>query len=82
MQKGSSRYKKGPQVKRVKLFRILSLNVMTAVLPHEPVPGEAGHLPPEGGHELRLGQAEQEGLGVDSEDSSELIVLNNKEFQC
>ena len=56
--------------------------MVTAVLLHEPVPEEAGHLPSEGGHELRLGQAEQEGLGVDSEDSSELIVLNNKEFQC
>ena len=56
--------------------------MVTAVLLHEPVPEEAGHLPPEGGHELRLGQAEQEGLGVDSEDSSELIVLNSKEFQC
>ena len=46
--------------------------MVTAVLLHEPVPEEAGHLPPEGGHELRLGQAEQEGLGVDSEQSSEL----------
>ena len=54
--------------------------MVTAVLLHEPVPEEAGHLPPEGGHELRLGQAEQESLEIDSEDSSEPIVSNSKEF--
>ena len=57
--------------------------MVTAVsLDDEPVSEEAGHSSPEGEHELRLGQTEQEGLGVDSEDSSELIVLNSKEFQC
>ena len=47
--------------------------MVTAVsLDDEPVSEEAGHLSPEGEHELRLGQTEQEGLGVDSEESSEL----------
>ena len=44
----------------------------TVSLDDEPVSEEAGHLTPEGEHELRLGQTEQEGLGVDSEQSSEL----------
>ena len=46
--------------------------MVTAVSLDEPVSEEAGHLRPEGEHELRLGQTEQEGLGVDSEESSEL----------
>ena len=46
--------------------------MVTAVSLDEPVSEEAGHLTPEGEHELRLGQTEQEGLGVDSEESSEL----------
>ena len=55
------------------LSRFCSFNVVTAVsLDDEPVSEEAGHLTPEGEHELRLGQTEQEGLGVDSEESSEL----------
>ena len=44
--------------------------MVTAVSLHEPVTEEAGHHLPEGGYELRLGQSEQEGLGVDSEDSN------------
>ena len=47
--------------------------MVTAVSLDEPVSEEAGHPTPEGEHELRLGQTKQEGLGVDSEESSKLV---------
>ena len=55
--------------------------MVTAVSLHEPVTEEAGHhYLPEGGYELRLGQAEHEGLGVVSEDSNSLCSSDSQKI--